>query len=571
MVGYLVCEDGPGMGAVFPLTEGNEWVIGRDPNLSLILLEDPMVSRKHGVIRLEDNLFYLENLSEVNPIKINGESAHRSELHEDDTIQIGNNYFRFTEINPEERPTRSNVNSTTNSEPKAEAPSILPFTMGSPSRFFVKVISGPNQGAEFGMKSDATYILGKDSSADVVFQDLSVSHRHAKLSISPSGEATIEDLSSRNGIIINGLKIDSPTYLPSGGVVSIGTTVFLFVDKEASEQTIYSPSPRFYEQPEEKEIPQSEVEDLSPKNWKDTFIPTKHLVFGATFSLIIVTLLISLVSLFRSQSISPQTFDSAKEIGETIAHFPSVQYSFNPATGKIFLIGHVLTDIDYAELTYLLNSLSFINQIEDTVVVDEGVWQEMNALISLNPNWRGIMMSATGPGKFVLRGYLQTEADAVPLQDYINLNFPYLNLLDNQVIIENTLQTQVESLLIENGFTGTDLQMGNGEVLISGKVSEKRKSDFLALIGEIQKIQGVRQVKNFVTYATETSSLIDLTSKYRVMGSSKLGTMSQYVLISGKILAVGDALDGMMITSISTSEILLDKDGIKYKIDYNHQ
>ena len=564
MVGYLVCEDGPQVGLIIPLIEGAEWVIGRDPNLSAILLEDPMVSRKHGLIRLEEDSFFLDNLSDVNPIKVNGESASNFQLHEDDTIQIGNNYFRFTELNPE-------ASEEARSE-KPETPSALPFTMTSPARFFIKVLSGPNQGAEFGMSIDKTYVLGKDASSDIVFQDLSVSHRHAKLSISAAGEVTIEDLGSRNGIIINGLKLEQSATLPSGGVVSIGTSVFLFVDKEASEQTIYSPPPRFYEQSEEKvELSLNSDEFYTPKNWKETFIPTKHLVFGGTFSCIIIALLISLVSLFRGQSITPPHFDSTKEIGEMIAHFPSVQYSFNPATGKIFLIGHVLTEIDYAELTYLLNSLEFVNQIEDSVVVDEGVWQEMNALISLNPNWRGIIMSATGPGHFVLRGYLQSEADAVPLQDYINLNFPYLNLLDNQVIIENTLQTQVESLLIENDFTATELQMGNGEVLISGKVSEKRKEEFQVVVGEIQKIPGVRQVKNFVTYASQTSTLIDLTTKYRVMGSSKLGTMSQYVLISGKILAVGDALDGMTITQISTNEILLDKDGIKYKIDYNHQ
>lgn len=564
MVGYLVCEDGPQIGLVIPLDTGSEWVIGRDPNLSLILLEDPMVSRKHGVIRLEDGLFFLENLSEVNPIKVNGEVSKRFQLQEDDTIQIGNNYFRFTEYNPQ--------NSITKPEEKSDLPSILPFSLGTPSRFFLKVLAGPNQGAEFGMHANKTYILGKDSSADIVFQDLSVSHKHAKLSISPSGEAIIEDLGSRNGIIINGLKIEAPTVLPSQGVVSIGTTVFLFIDREASENTIYSPPPRFYEHEESSKEAQPVAEEaFVKKNWKETFIPTRHLVLASVFSLLVFAGFVSLVSLFKSQSITASHFDATKEIQTALAHFPSVQYSFNSGTGKIFLIGHVLTDVDYAEMVYLIKSLPFIEQVEDTVVVDEGVWQEMNALLSKNPNWRGITMSATRPGHFVLRGYLQSESDAVPLQDYINLNFPYLNLLDNQVIIENTLQTQVTNLLIEKGFANTELQMGNGEVLISGRVNEKEKDAFLALVETIQKIPGVRQVKNFVIYATESTSRIDLTSKYHVMGSSKLGNLSQYVLISGKILTVGDTLDGMTVTDILANEILLDKNGIKYKIDYNQQ
>jgi type III secretion system YscD/HrpQ family protein len=564
--GYLICEDGPGLGLTIPLDSGNEWIIGRDPNLSQILLEDPMVSRKHGIIRLENDFFTLENISEVNPIKVNGDIAPKFQLNEDDTIQIGNNYFRFTETDPKEEPTKSELSEI--------EPTILPFSIGSPSRYILKVLSGPNQGAEFGMSPNVSYVLGKDASADIVFQDLSVSHRHAKLLISGSGEASIEDLNSRNGVIINGLKISEETILPSGGVVSIGTTVFLFVDKEASENTIYSPPPRFYEEAKTAESPElreEPLEDLSKKNWKETFIPTKHLLFASTFSVLIIIGLVSLVSLFKSQSIHPENFNATKEINKTIDHFPSVQYSYTQTTGKIFLVGHVLTEIEYAELTYLLKSLPFITQIEDNVVVDEGVWQEMNALIAKNPNWRGITMSATAPGHFVIRGYLPTESDAIPLQDYLNLNFPYLNLLDNQVVVENTLQTQVSNLLIEYGFTSTDLQMGNGEVLISGQVSEKRKSDFLELVSEIQKIPGIKQVKNYVIYATETSSTIDLTSKYRVMGSSKFGNASQYVLISGKILAIGDALDGMTITNISANEILLNKNGINYKIDYNAQ
>ncbi len=564
MIGYLICEDGPQIGLIIPLNSGNEWIIGRDPNLSAILLEDPMVSRKHGIIRLEDGHFVLENLSEVNPIKINGEALSTFQLEENDTLQIGNNYFRFTLLNPDKEEAHQ--------EAPNEIPSTLPFTITSPSRFFIKVLSGPNQGAEFGMNSDSSYVLGKDASADIVFQDLSVSHRHAKLVISDDGSATIEDLNSRNGIIINGLKMEGSCALQTGSVVSIGTTVFLFVDKEASEQTIYSPSPRFYEEPALVTTEStSEKTEVTEKNWKETKIPTKHLVLASSLSVCFIVGLIGLISLFHSQEIIPQDFDPNQKIHEKIAHFTNVQYSFTPSSGSLFLIGHVLTDVEYAELSYLLNSLPFIKQIEDSVVIDEGVWQEMNALISKNPNWRGITMSATAPGKFVLRGYLPTEADNIPLQDYINLNFPYLNLLDNQVIIENTLQTQVETLLLEYGFTNTDLQMGNGEVLISGKVLLKRKPEFLELLGEIQKIPGVRQLKNFVVYVTESSSLIDLSTQYKVMGSSKLGNIRQYVLIGGKILAIGDTLDGMMITNISESEVLLDKDGVKYKIDYNPQ
>jgi type III secretion system YscD/HrpQ family protein len=563
--GYLICEDGPLSGLTIPLDKGFEWEIGRDPS-SKILLEDPMVSRKHGLIRLENGDYILDNQSEVNPIKINDEVATHYKLQEDDLIQIGNNYLRFT-FNLGDSLKDSE---TTNSE--LSQPPTLPLNLSSPSRFFVKVLSGPNQGAEFGMNSNATYIFGKDSNSDIIFQDLSVSHRHAKLQIQENGEAVIEDLNSRNGVVVNGLKIETSATLSSGSVVSLGTSVFVFIDKDAQEETIYSPTQRFYSEAKEQELNQEDAKPIiTPKNWKETFIPTRHLILASTFAFVILFGIFSLFSLFKTEEPEQHHVDTSKKIEETLSKFKSLQYSYNSQNGKLFLVGHVLTETDYAELNYLVKNLPFVKNIEDNVIVDEGVWQEMNALISKNPNWRSVLMSATSPGKFVLRGYLQSEDEVASLQDYINLNFPYLNLLENQVVVESTLQTQIQNMLIAEDFGSTELQISNGEVIISGKISEKKKEVFNTLLGKIQKLMGVRSVKNFTVPVSETSSMLDLSTKYKVMGTSKLGNINQYVLIGGKILSVGDVLDGMTITSISDKEVMLIKDGMKFKIDYNQQ
>jgi hypothetical protein len=42
-------------------------------------------------------------------------------------------------------------------------------------------------------------------------------------------------------------------------------------------------------------------------------------------------------------------------------------------------------------------------------------------------------------------------------------------------------------------------------------------------------------------------------------------------VINGKILSLGDNLDGMVITAISPTAVLLEKDGLKFKINYNLQ
>ncbi len=589
MGAYLICEDGPTVGSIASFVEGDEWVLGRDPGECFFVIEDPMVSRRHAIIRLLDDLYIVENLSEVNPILVNDEPVdNTAEIHEGDTLQIGNNYFRFTLNDPKSEQT-SDENSAPELASSEETPeeastplSKLPFIAPGESRFMIKVISGPNQGAEFGMNASETHIIGKDpATADIIFQDLSVSRQHARITIKDSGEITIEDLDSRNGILVNGAKVERQSPLTTQDLVSMGTTSFLVIDREGAQDTIFSPpSPSALEHDLEKlghpmdgESAMEEAlttdEQKEVKSWRETFIPTRHLFIASVFSFVVFVGIVSLLALFKSQTVVVDTRDEAKEIKHIVNEFGNIQYSFNPHAGKIFLIGHVLTEVDHAELMYLVKSLPYIKSIEDNVVIDEGVWEAMNALITKNTNWRGVMVSSTSAGRFVVRGYLQTEDEAGKLQEYMNLNFPYLNLLDNQVVVENVLQTQVQNLLIEQGFVNVTFQFNNGDLIMAGRVNSHEESDFNHLVqNHISKVRGVRQVKNLVIFVSESTARIDLSNKYRVTGTSKFGNMNKYVLINGKILAKGDLLDGMMITGITDSDVELDQDGIKYKISY---
>jgi len=58
-------EKGPLAGLILRFEEGTEWVMGRDPDVVGLVLEDPMVSRKHVICRLTAEGYILENLSAV--------------------------------------------------------------------------------------------------------------------------------------------------------------------------------------------------------------------------------------------------------------------------------------------------------------------------------------------------------------------------------------------------------------------------------------------------------------------------------------------------------------------------
>jgi type III secretion system YscD/HrpQ family protein len=320
----------------------------------------------------------------------------------------------------------------------------------------------------------------------------------------------------------------------------------------------------------EEETPE-ETAAAPVKNWREMVIPKKHLAIAGVIGAFLLVLFVSMVSLFNSEAIVVSAKDESQQVAEIVQKYPDIQFSYNKGSEKLFLTGHVLTSVEKQELMYQLHGLPFISNIEDTVVIDEYVWENLNALLITNPAWQGISLTSPSPGKFVVRGYLQTLEQGQALSDYLNMNFPYLDRLDNQVVVESNLMTQVQSMLQERGFNNVTYQLTDGEIVLSGRVDGKDSHRFDSLIKDFKALAGVRMLKNYVIYTTEDSSLVDLTSKYKVMGYSKKDGANQFIVINGKILSLGDNLDGMIITAISPSAVLLEKDGLKFKINYNLQ
>src|SRR4051812_1997055 len=92
----FVAEEGALKGLVLALNEGEMWTIGRDPDSSDLIVEDPKVSRKHLICHKTPEGFVLENLSLTNPTKVNDQVLIEPILlHDGDKITIGNTVFHF--------------------------------------------------------------------------------------------------------------------------------------------------------------------------------------------------------------------------------------------------------------------------------------------------------------------------------------------------------------------------------------------------------------------------------------------------------------------------------------------
>jgi len=567
MAGYLIAEEGPLSGFIVRFEEGTEWTLGRDPDVATIVLEDPMVSRKHAICTLTSEGFLLENLSTVNPATQNGKVIVEPVLlREGDILQIGSTFFRFTEKKPagEEKPL-----------PEHEHPDLssIQFVPEKETKWLLKVIAGPNAGAEFNMERASTYIVGKDASlCDIVFQDLSVSRQHASLFVDEEEHVFIEDLNSRNGVLVNGELIVGKKEITSQDLIALGTTSFLLIDREQVRETIISPPATLPAPKEEQEAKPSPAQPaLPPRDWKEMVIPKKHLLLAGIFGLLVLIGFVSTISLFQTEEVAPPEKHESEQIQEVLTPFEDMQFSFNTATGKLFLVGHVLTEVEKQELLYLVRAIPFVTSIDDNIVVDEYVWQNMNALLTINPDWQGVSIHSPKPGRFVMRGYLKTLQQGQALVDYMNMNFPYLDRLDNQVVVQDNLSLQIESILTEKTLSGITFELSDGMLVLSGRVDQSNHSVFEDTVKQFKALPGVRTVKNFVIVTTTDTSRIDLSTQYKVTGYSKKDNEGYFVVINGKILTVGDILDGMTVTAVEPTEVFLEKDGLKFKINYNLQ
>ncbi len=446
-------------------------------------------------------------------------------------------------------------------------------------RFILKVIAGPNTGAEYAIDMGKNYLIGTDTATcDIVFHDLSVSREHARLFISAEGEVSIEDLESRNGVVVDQRRIKEKTILTSSAVITIGTTSFFLIDREAPQDTIVTPvfEPSYDEEELEEE---GLVEDLEEE--EEVFAkqpPEKQHMPGATvFSLIVVGLVVLLgfgiFTLYQTKDVTPPPKDYAIEIQVAVKDFPGVKYTYNNSSRKLFLVGHVTSGIEKSELLYNLQALNFLKGIEDNVVDDEAVWQEMNLLLAKHSNFKGVSMHSPAPGVFVLNGYLKTEKQAVDLSNYMNIHFNYLNRLENHVVVEEQVLEEVSNRLTQHEFGAVNPSFLNGDLTLTGYIGSTQTYAFDDLLREFERIPGIRVLQNYVVVVSPEQQVIDLSlrypTRYKVTGFSKHGEVNINVVINGRILTRGDSIDGLTITSIQPHTIFLEKEGLKYKIEYN--
>lgn len=480
-------------------------------------------------------------------------------------------------------------------EEPAEKPAIAEINFGllETGRWLLKVIGGPNNGAEFPMQTGSSYIIGTDPYAcDVVFHDTSVSRQHARITVGADDKLNIEDLKSRNKTLVDNVPLQGKVPLNPNSIVSMGTTAFVVFDREGEMQTIVAPlmpsivnalktdSKEEQKKTEEQVKLDQQRAALEHQKSLEAEAASKlkaaaehHTTLGAFLLIAILTGILVLVgigtaTLFKSEPIAKaEAIDYNAVLNKALASVPSVHQYFNKNTGQLQLIGHVLTTQDRNQLLYSIQGLNFIKTIDDSgLIIDEGVYRETNQLLEKNPDTKGITIISASPGHFVLTGYMRTRAQADKLIDYLSNNFPYPDLLENRIIVEEDIINAANQILRSHGLREVTPRLENGELSLSGSLPQGSGEAMALSLKEIQNIRGIRTVYNEAVEMAPEENVVNISDKYQVSGTSSQGNHVS-VVINGRILTLGDLLDGMTVKTINPAYILLDKDNVKYRID----
>jgi putative serine protease PepD len=178
-----------------------------------ILLEDSAASREHAEIEVTAGGVVLNDLGSsngtfVNEVKLAGPRL----LHDGDSIRIGRSTLTF------HQPHMAQAATTEIPLPAAEGATVMWETQEP--LCLVRA-----DGQRFAVTHSLR--LGRDPDCELVLDDRSASHQHARIDL-VAGQASVIDLKSSNGTWVNGRRISGPHPLKHGDHLQVGDTLFTF-------------------------------------------------------------------------------------------------------------------------------------------------------------------------------------------------------------------------------------------------------------------------------------------------------------------------------------------------------
>lgn len=196
------------------LDEGST-VLGRAPG-STILLDHPLVSRRHAEIRVTANGSEISDMGSANGTRLNGRELPVKEwqpLQSGDRIEIGP--FSLTARQGAAGADASLVTQIVGTH----------TVLSAPAQAAVLRVTMPNRGPQEYRLTESAYTLGRNADNDIAIDDPAVSRYHARLEKRGAGYEIV-DLGSTNGLTMPAGKVDRHL-LENGDVLTLGPSIQL--------------------------------------------------------------------------------------------------------------------------------------------------------------------------------------------------------------------------------------------------------------------------------------------------------------------------------------------------------
>ncbi|HCF60129.1 MAG TPA: FHA domain-containing protein [Myxococcales bacterium] len=236
--------------------------LGRDKSCNVVLNE-PVVSRRHVSIVREGALYFVEDLGSSFGTRINSVALPAGEkrlLRNGDVIAIGPFDVSFDRIADIGAPGSDEKTSFVAKRVVKDALRNLSSGDGPTLR----VMNGPLEGKRFELHHGQELVVGREAGVELVLDDDLVSRRHATIRRDWTG-TYLDDLGSRNGVRVNRKRVQSQP-LHDRDEIEIGSTRILYLDpSEVREAPVIPDEPppvRVPSEPKEspKPVPEPEPE-----------------------------------------------------------------------------------------------------------------------------------------------------------------------------------------------------------------------------------------------------------------------------------------------------------------------
>lgn len=107
--------------------------------------------------------------------------------------------------------------------PSGSAPLPAPARSGGGPVGTITVVDGPMQGSQLNISALSSVVMGRSRDSDFLLGDDFASSRHARL-FRRGSDWYVEDLDSRNGTLIGGVRIDQAERVGAGTDIRMGRT-----------------------------------------------------------------------------------------------------------------------------------------------------------------------------------------------------------------------------------------------------------------------------------------------------------------------------------------------------------